>query len=161
MSNTELFTIEQVAEALRNAAGIRSAAAQQLDCSPTTITNYIERHPELAAVEHEAIETRLDLAESKLLSNIKDGKEASIFFFLKCKGKHRGYVERQEITGAGGGPLDFVVNMTPEDRQARIDELLAQRTPAGSKKGKAHGSSKPSSRGRASGASRKGKSRKS
>jgi hypothetical protein len=39
----------------------------------------------------------LDLAEEKLMINIDEAKEASIFFFLKTKGKDRGYVERQEI----------------------------------------------------------------
>ncbi len=43
--------------------------------------------------------------------NIQAGKEASIFFFLKCRAKDRGYVERSEITGAGGGPIESAVPM--------------------------------------------------
>lgn len=41
-------------------------------------------------------ESALDLAESKLFSNVNEGKEASVFFLLKTKGKERGYVERFE-----------------------------------------------------------------
>jgi hypothetical protein len=39
----------------------------------------------------------LDLAESKLHEEILGGNTAAIIFFLKTKGKKRGYVERQEV----------------------------------------------------------------
>lgn len=39
----------------------------------------------------------LDIAETMLQKNVIAGKEASVFFFLKTKGKKRGYIERQEI----------------------------------------------------------------
>ncbi len=77
--------------------GLRSHAAQRLGCVPTTIANYVERHPKLKEVEREALESTLDLAESKLIENIDKGKEASIFFYLKCKGKSRGYVEKDGV----------------------------------------------------------------
>lgn len=46
-------------------------------------------------------ESIIDFAESQLLKNIKDGKEVSLIFFLKCKGKKRGYIERQEHEVSG------------------------------------------------------------
>ena len=49
--------------------------------------------------------------ESKLFENIKDGKTAEMIFYLKSKGKKRGYVERQEITGADGMPTDFKIEI--------------------------------------------------
>ena len=39
----------------------------------------------------------LDYAESKLLENIRANKETSIIFYLKTKGKKRGYSERSEL----------------------------------------------------------------
>ena len=39
----------------------------------------------------------LDLAESKLHEEILGGNTAAIIFFLKTKGKRRGYVEKQEV----------------------------------------------------------------
>jgi len=42
-------------------------------------------------------ESLLDLAESKLMENINKNDNTSIIFFLKTKGKKRGYVERQEV----------------------------------------------------------------
>ena len=49
----------------------------------------------------------LDMAESKLLKAIKEGQIAAIIFYLKCKGKKRGYVERQEIVDIGDIEVDF------------------------------------------------------
>lgn len=50
-------------------------------------------------------ERNLDLAEMKLLNAIREGKTAELIFYLKTKGKKRGYVERQEITGIDGQKL--------------------------------------------------------
>jgi hypothetical protein len=41
----------------------------------------------------------------KLLNAIREGKTAELLFYLKTKGKKRGYVERQEITGIDGQQL--------------------------------------------------------
>ena len=50
-------------------------------------------------------EALLDLAESKLMENINKGATPELIFYLKTKGKKRGYVERQEITGSEGKKL--------------------------------------------------------
>jgi len=94
MPKKERYTVKQVAEALRKSGGLKAVAAEQLGCVPSTITNYISRHKALGKVEVEAREATLDLAEDRLIQNIREGKEAPIFFYLKCKGKGRGYVER-------------------------------------------------------------------
>ena len=39
----------------------------------------------------------LDLAENKLLENIKNNENVAIIFYLKTKGKSRGYIEKQEV----------------------------------------------------------------
>ena len=42
-------------------------------------------------------ESLLDLAESKLLENINNNENVAIIFYLKTKGKQRGYIEKQEV----------------------------------------------------------------
>ena len=39
----------------------------------------------------------IDLAESQLLTKIKNGDITAIIFFLKCRAKSRGYNERTEL----------------------------------------------------------------
>jgi hypothetical protein len=46
----------------------------------------------------------LDFAESKLHEQIRTGNVASIIFFLKTKGKVRGYIERQELNVSSETP---------------------------------------------------------
>ncbi len=46
-------------------------------------------------------ESMIDFAEGMLYKNMKAGKESSILFFLKTRGRARGYVERQEIEHIG------------------------------------------------------------
>ena len=56
----------------------------------------------LHLVEVEDIENiALDFAESQLHKQIGDGNSTATIFFLKTKGRGRGYVERQEIHNTG------------------------------------------------------------
>ena len=63
----------------------------------------------------------IDFAESKLMMNIKDGKEASIFFLLRTLGKSRGYVERQDFQHQGNLILESVMMQTSA-RRKKINE---------------------------------------
>jgi hypothetical protein len=110
--------VEHVEQALRSSAGLISTAAKILEagygsCTPATVRNYIARYPRLREVLEEIVELHLDLAESKLLAAIGDGNMTAILFYLKTKGKHRGYVERFEATGAGAGPI--ILKISPTD----------------------------------------------
>lgn len=45
----------------------------------------------------EVNEKSIDFVESKLYNLINEGDRTAIIFYLKCKGKHRGYVEKAEV----------------------------------------------------------------
>lgn len=120
--NFEHLSIERIAEALRLTGGIYTAAAAKLGCAPNTVKNYVLRHPELQAVLEEVREGTLDLAEGQLLKAMGDGDLKAVIFYLKCKGKHRGYVERQEMAVAVGAQL--AVKLEPDDLRKMTDEQL-------------------------------------
>ena len=60
-------------------------------------------------------ESLIDYAETKLMQNIKDGKETSIFFFLKTKGKRRGYVETVEQNVSVNPFIELIKQLPDED----------------------------------------------
>ena len=60
-------------------------------------------------------EAALDICEAEMWKLIKDGNVPTILFYLKTKGKKRGYVERQEITGSDGNPLVWKETKTYEN----------------------------------------------
>lgn len=72
-----------------------------MNMSRQTFYNWKNDDEDFAKAVDEVQESMIDFAESKLLENIKDNKETSIIFYLKTKGKSRGYTERQEIEHQG------------------------------------------------------------
>lgn len=84
-------------EALRLNMGNVSKA---MECtgikSRTTHYNWLEEDADYKAEVDAINEANIDLAEGELMKNIKSGDTTSMIFFLKTKGKHRGYVEKVE-----------------------------------------------------------------
>lgn len=115
MGRPAKFTQAQVAEALRETRGMVSLAADRLQCSQQSVRNYIERYPALTGVLADQRERMTDVAELKLAQAIQNGDAWAVCFYLKTQGKSRGYVERSEVTGAGGGPVALTITVV-EDR---------------------------------------------
>jgi len=90
----ERFSPEKVAEALRRAGGIKSHAAALLDCTRTTVGNYIKRYPEVREVWIEARETMVDTAQSKLYDAVERGEWQAVHYTLSTLGKDRGFTTR-------------------------------------------------------------------
>ena len=91
------ITEKQIEKALRKCGGYTSVVAKKLKCTARNIDDRVLKSPHLTKVKAEIREAQLDFTESKLMANIKAGKEASIFFHLKCMGKERGYIEKQTV----------------------------------------------------------------
>lgn len=101
----EKFTAPQIINALREKHGNLSAAARFLGCDRHTVARYINLYPSVKSVADEERETLIDFAENQLFKQVQDGNITAIIFTLKTIGKSRGYVERQEVTGADGGAV--------------------------------------------------------
>ena len=121
------FTVAKVEEALRRSVGIRSMAANLLGCAPNTVRNYIDRYPRLAQAETEILDFNLDLAEAKLQESIRKGNLTAVIFYLKCKGKERGYTERSQIVGPDGGPVLLKPDLSAltDDDLKKLRKLIA------------------------------------
>ena len=114
MTPTKL-TAESVTAAIRDMNGNVSAVAKRLGVCRQTVYTYIDRHPSVKDVLAESRETMLDNAESSLYRAVLAGEAWAVCFFLKTQGKRRGYVERQEVTGAEGGAIVMQWPDTPSE----------------------------------------------
>jgi len=93
-------------QALEKSLGIVTSACKVVGISRQTHYNWMEDAEYKAAVM-ELGDVALDFAESKLHKLIDQGNPAATIFYLKTKGKERGYVERQEIAVAEKKPLSW------------------------------------------------------
>ncbi len=82
---------------LKNNNGNISEACDAANIGRQTYYDWIEKDEVFKQDADDAQESLIDLAESKLMENIEDNDNTSIIFFLKTKGKKRGYIEKQEI----------------------------------------------------------------
>ena len=93
---------------MTSSGGLVSVVARRLGVSRQTIYNYKSKWKTVADALEEESDEMLDFSQQQLFAQIAEGNMTAIIFHLKCKGKHLGYVERQEITGAGGAAIQVV-----------------------------------------------------
>lgn len=125
MAKTERYKTEQVAQALHEAKGMITIAAQKLRCNPETVRNYIKRHASVAQACQDERDMMTDIAELALYRAIQNGEPWSVSLYLRTIGRHRGYVEKQELTHSG------TITLTPERAaqlsDAELDDELKRR----------------------------------
>jgi len=90
-------TKKALIEAMQASMGIVSSACKKVGVSRTTYYEYCKQDPEFKKAVEETAEMALDFAETSLMKQIKNENTAATIFYLKTKGKQRGYIERQEI----------------------------------------------------------------
>ncbi len=96
--NYDIMTIKK---AIAGSGGLYTQISKKLKCNWNTARTYVEKFKETKQAYIDECESNLDLAELKLIENINDNDNTAIIFYLKTKGKSRGYVERQEIQTDG------------------------------------------------------------
>lgn len=89
-----VLTPQLVAVALYEARGKVSIAARKLGTTVRVVIGFIEREEICQVAIQEAEEMLLDFTEAKLFQKIKAGDIASIIFYLRTKGKQRGFTEK-------------------------------------------------------------------
>ena len=101
-------------EALEKSLGVVTTACKQVGIGRTTFYEYLKDSNFKKDVDS-IQDIALDFAESQLHQQIQAGNTAATIFYLKTKGKKRGYVERQEITGVEGLPNSVTVKILKQN----------------------------------------------
>ena len=84
-------------DALVKSLGIVTIACKECNISRQTHYNWYNDDPEYKKAVDDISDVALDFAESMLHKQIQDKDTTATIFYLKTKGKKRGYIERSEV----------------------------------------------------------------
>lgn len=104
---------------IRNAANVTSTC-NAVGIGRRGYYEWVVADKEFAAAVKDLDDSLVDMAESRLYKAVLRDNMTAIIFLLKTKGKKRGWVERQEVTGADGVPLGSGVS---EEEERRLRSL--------------------------------------
>lgn len=121
----QIDTKEAVLKALEDKKGIVTEAVRVAGIARSTYYQWLENDPEFKRRVDEIQDVAIDFVEGKLFEKINGVQvrkgtdtetgedivydlppsDVAITFYLKTKGKKRGYIERQELSGPNDTPL--------------------------------------------------------
>jgi hypothetical protein len=103
---------ESLLEALEKSLGVVTLACKNASVPRSTYYKWLKEDEEFAQHVKEIENIALDFGESQLHKQIGDGNTSATIFFLKTKGKKRGYVERSELDlSSGDEPIKLKINI--------------------------------------------------
>jgi len=115
-------------KALENSLGVVTTACEVVGIDRRTHYRWLQEDEEYRAQVESLTDLAIDFAESQLFELIKgahrevstpDGEVIRIqdapntsatIFYLKTRGKKRGYVERTELAGVSDAPVQIIIN---------------------------------------------------
>jgi len=109
-SNDQITTVKKKAmvEALTKSLGNVTAACKAVGIFRSTHYDWLEADAEYLKAVQDIFESSIDFAETSLFSQIKDGNTAATIFYLKTRGRHRGYIERQDVDHSGTAQVTII-----------------------------------------------------
>tara|TARA_R110001583_G_scaffold35622_4_gene118321 strand:- start:887 stop:1234 length:348 start_codon:yes stop_codon:yes gene_type:complete len=99
-------------EALEQTLGVVTTAAKMVGINRSTHYDWLDEDEDYKLTVKSIEDVAIDFAESQLHKQIKKGSTPATVFYLKTKGKKRGYVERQEHELSGGArPINIQIEI--------------------------------------------------
>lgn len=110
-------------DALERSLGIVTPACKEVGISRNAFYEWMKEDPEFKKKVDEVYEVQGDFVENQLFKKIKEGSERSIMFYMRYKGKKRGYTDSMDIT-TGGKSIDSirVIQIKSKDELDGIDD---------------------------------------
>jgi transposase-like protein len=108
-------SVSEIEGVVKKYRGNIAAIARHFDVSRGTIYNRARESKKLKTALHDRSEEKKDNIESKLEKLAMEGNITALIFLAKTQLRDRGYVERQEHTGADSGPILYEVKLPDAD----------------------------------------------
>ena len=105
MNKSRHIKKESLLKALEQSLGVVTVACKKVDIPRSTYYKWLKDDKEFKKEVQQIENVALDFAESQLHKQIADNSTAATIFFLKTKGKTRGYTEKSDIDITSGGSL--------------------------------------------------------
>ena len=107
--------------ALKKSLGVVSTACRECDISRSQFYSWQKADDEFKK-EVEAVEEHtLDFVESVLYKQIREGNTACLIFYLKTRGKKRGYIEKQLVEHSGTVGLKAIIDKLSQNDQKALE----------------------------------------
>jgi predicted transcriptional regulator len=90
------YTKEKLLKAIKGSFGIKVNIANKLGCSRPTVDNWLKKDEDVRKAYESELENTIDKVENQLIQNISNGDNTALLFFLKCKGRQRGWIDRYD-----------------------------------------------------------------
>lgn len=121
---------QNMIKALELNLGNVSLACKAMNIVRYTHYKWLKEDPEYRKQVKDMENAALDFAESSLMKQIAKGNPLSTIFFLKCKGKKRGYIEQNQLEIKGNmvfradfGKSDSIHTTRETDDDSQLNQL--------------------------------------
>lgn len=94
---TKRMRKDKLLKSLEENMGIVTVSCKAAEVPRQTYYDWMNEDEEFAKSVQELKNVTLDFVESKLIAQINNDNMTGIIFYLKCQGRERGYIERQDI----------------------------------------------------------------
>ena len=125
-TNKILHTKKALLDALEKSLGVVTTACKIVGIDRSTFYKYLKEDHDFAYAVKQIDDVTIDFAESQLHKQIKEGNTTATIFFLKTKGKKRGYWEKQEIVGDINTNVSYDPSKLSDEELKTLDELTAK-----------------------------------
>ena len=100
---------------LETSLGVVTTACKKVSIARSTHYEWMQIDDNYRKSVNDLQEVAIDFAESQLHKQINDGNTSATIFYLKTKGKKRGYIERSEVV---------IDNRKPDFSEYSTEELI-------------------------------------
>jgi hypothetical protein len=116
----------ELLDVMQQNGGMSYASAKAIGVPYKTVHYWMQNDPDFMKEYEEIKERILDRMEMELIqrATMNKDRDACLLFYLKTRGKHRGYVERTETTGANGAPLTNEVTFKVAEADVDLVERI-------------------------------------